>query len=231
MAYYDALISKWATLPTGDATAQKLAAINAMTVPGPNVDVQPSAVKGKLLLMGAYFPLKAFAGSAVNSNTTHDNALGAAMSLIEMLDMPNAPLFAMSDPTTYATIKGMADAVLEQETATAGSTGFTQAVHDALLALAATTVPWWQANGYKHEITTGDVVVAGLDATTGYSAQVSTPTFNQFNVQINVTVSGPKGTETVSSFASTLDVNYSQFFAANCVQNMIDRDTALSTFS
>lgn len=34
MAYYDALIAKWATLSPG-TTAQKLAAINALTVAGP----------------------------------------------------------------------------------------------------------------------------------------------------------------------------------------------------
>src|SRR6185437_7705581 len=162
MAYYDALKTQWATLPAGDTTSQKLAAINALTVAGPNIDVQPSAVKGKLLLLGAYFSLKSFAAGAVNGNPTHDNALGAAMSLIEMLDMPNAPLFQMSDAATYAAIKGMADAVLAQETAVPGSTGFTQAVHDALLALAATTIPWWQANGYPRAFDMGDVAAAGV---------------------------------------------------------------------
>jgi hypothetical protein len=34
MAYYTALIAEWATLPAGDTTAQKLAAINALTVTG-----------------------------------------------------------------------------------------------------------------------------------------------------------------------------------------------------
>ena len=53
MAYYTALITAWnaGTVPggvTGSAltgtTAQKLAAVNAWTVSGPNVDVQPAQV-------------------------------------------------------------------------------------------------------------------------------------------------------------------------------------------
>ena len=52
MAYYDALIAKWATLPSGDTTAQKLAALNALTVAGPIVDVSVSAVVGYLGLNG-----------------------------------------------------------------------------------------------------------------------------------------------------------------------------------
>jgi hypothetical protein len=43
MAYYTALVAKWATLAP-DTTANKLAAINALTVAGPNGDVQVSSV-------------------------------------------------------------------------------------------------------------------------------------------------------------------------------------------
>lgn len=160
MAYYDALAAKWATL-TG-TTASKLSQINVLTLPGPNADVAVSAVVGKLMLSGAYLPLAAFAQSAMNSTVTHDNALGAAKMLMAIITTPNAPSFQMSDPASYAGIKGMMDAILAQETATPGSTGFTQMVHDALLALAATTVPWWQANGYSSPFNTNDLAAAGL---------------------------------------------------------------------
>ena len=52
MAYYDALKAQWATL-TG-TVAEKLAAVNAATVTGPNVDVTVPQVVGYLLLNGAY---------------------------------------------------------------------------------------------------------------------------------------------------------------------------------
>jgi hypothetical protein len=159
MTYYDALTAKWATLP--GTTAQKLAAVNAAMAAGPNVDVGVSAVVGKLVLTGAYLPVAAFAQSVPTNTTTHDNALGAAKMLMAMVMSPNAPAFQMSDPTTFATVKGMMDAILAQESAAAGSTGFTQAVHDALLALCATTVPWWQSAGYSSPISQNDLVAAG----------------------------------------------------------------------
>jgi hypothetical protein len=143
MAFYDALIAKWATL-TG-TTAQKIAAVNALTVTGPNVDVPVSAVVGKLMLMQVYLPLASFAQGSTTGVATHDNALFAAKMLMAMVTTPNAPIFQMSNAQDFATIKEMMDAILAQETAASGSTGFTQAVHDALLGLCATTIPWWQA--------------------------------------------------------------------------------------
>jgi hypothetical protein len=162
MTYYDALVAKWATLAPG-TTAQKLAAVNALTVAGPTVDVAVSAVVGKLILLQAYLTLAAFAQGAANSDATHDTALGSAKMLMTVISIPNAPPFQMSSPTTYATVKGMMDAILAQETAAAGSTGFTQAVHDALLALCGTTVTWCQANGYPNaQIGGGGITLVDL---------------------------------------------------------------------
>lgn len=172
MAYYTALIAAWngATQPpagvtgtalTGLSTAAKIAAINGWTVAGPNVDVPVSAIVGSLMLGGAYLPLSVFVAGATNGNTTHDSALSAAKMLMAWITVPNAPAAQMSNPTVFAEISGMASAVLVQETATPGSTGFTQAVHDALIALSATTKPWWQANNYSSPIGTGDLSAAG----------------------------------------------------------------------
>lgn len=168
MAYYDALKAEWATL-TG-TIAEKLAAVNAATVAGPNVDVTVPQIVGYLLLNGAYLPVSAFAQGATTGNATHDAALAAAKTLMAAITVPNAPTLRMSDPSTYAIIKGMADAVLAQETASPGSTGFTQAVHNGLLALAATTVPWWQANGYASPLNGHDLVAAGLTTLTTSAA-------------------------------------------------------------
>lgn len=160
MAYYDALIAEWQAL--SGTTAQKLAAVNVLTVTGPNVDVAVPAVVGKLMLLQAYLPLAAFAQGSASGVTTHDNALGAAKMLMTMISIPSAPSFQMSDATSFAAIKGMMDAILAQETAAPGTTGFTQAVHDALLALCATTIPWWQSAGYHEPIGLGNLINAGL---------------------------------------------------------------------
>jgi hypothetical protein len=173
MAFYDALIAAWnnATQPpagvTGTGltaqmtTAQKLDAINGWTVAG-TVDVPVEAVVGNLMLSGAYLTLAAFSQGAPTGNATHDTALGAAKTLMALLTLPNVPPFGTSNSTTYAIVKGMADAILAQETATPGSTGFTQAIHDGLLALAATTIPWSQANDYGPSIGLGYLNNAGL---------------------------------------------------------------------
>lgn len=159
MAYYDNLVAQWATL-TGTVD-EKLAAINAQTVAGPNVDVAVSTVVGVLMLSGSYLSIAAFANTAPNADPVHDGALISAKTLMALLTIPNVPPFAMSDPTTYARIKGMADALLAQELASSNSTGFTQAVHDALLALPATVLPWWKVNGYTSPFSQSDLDAAG----------------------------------------------------------------------
>lgn len=160
MAYYDALKANWAVL-SSQTTDAKIAELNALRVAGPNVDVQVPAVVGALMLTGAYLPLAAFAQGSANGNATHDTALFAAKMLMAMVTSPNAPAFQMSDAQIYATVKGMMDATLAQEIASPNSTGFTQAVHDALLALAATTIPWWQEGGLNGPVSGADLVAAG----------------------------------------------------------------------
>jgi hypothetical protein len=162
MAYYDALVAKWGDGTLTGTTDQKLAAINALGVAGPKADVPVSIVVGRLMLSGAYLTLAAFAKGATNGTQTHDDALTAAQMLMALITTPNAPAFATSDPADYATIKGMMDAVLAQEVAQPGSTGFTQAVHDGLLSLAETSIPWWQANGYTSPFNANDLAAAGV---------------------------------------------------------------------
>ena len=140
MAYYDALVAKWATL--SGSTADKLAAVNAATVAGPAQDVTVEAVAGQLLLNGVYPTLATFAASTPSGNATHDAALQAARVLMAWVTVPNAPSIKMSDPTVYATVAGMAAAIVAQETASPGSTGFTATFSAKLLGLAATVLPW-----------------------------------------------------------------------------------------
>jgi hypothetical protein len=159
MAYYDALIAKWATL-TG-TTAEKLATINALTVAGPRSDTQVSSVLGSLMLGGAYLTLYSFAQGTFNGDAMHDQALGAAKLLMAITSNPNAPAFNMSNPDRYAQIAGMLGAIMAQEAAAPGTTGVTQTVHDGLLALCETTLPWWQANGYTSPFSENDLIAAG----------------------------------------------------------------------
>ena len=140
MSYYDALKVKWATL--SGSTADKLAAVNAATVAGPAQDVTVEAVAGQLLLNGVYPTLAAFAAGAASGNATHDAALQSAKVLMAWVTVPNAPSIKMSDPTVYATVAGMAAAIVAQETASPGSAGFTATFSAKLLGLAATTLPW-----------------------------------------------------------------------------------------
>lgn len=160
MTYYDAMTAKWATL--SGTTAAKLAALNAATAAGPRVNVDVSTMVGFLMLGGAYLKLAAFAQSVANSDTTHDNALGAAKMLMALISSPNAPQFTMTDPTKYAAIKSLLDTIQAEETAVAGSTGITQQIHDGLLALCETQVPWWKANLYPRPFDMGDVQAAGV---------------------------------------------------------------------
>ena len=111
MAYYDALKAEWATL-TG-TTAEKLAAIDALTVAGPNIDVAPSAIVAYLALGGKLAALLKYAASPPATE-----AGLAAANLAAVLAMGvNAPNFAMSQPSVYATVQGMLTALAETPTA------------------------------------------------------------------------------------------------------------------
>jgi hypothetical protein len=167
MAYYTALIAAWngATQPptgvTGTAlissmtTAQKLAAVNNWAVPGPNADVPVSAVVGYLGLQGKLSGLQAFAANPP-SGDTNTEAILAAKELVAIIGCPNAPDFGMSNSAYYSTIQGMLNAL-----AADASSGITATDVTNLLALAATTVPWWQAGGYTSAISTADLGAAG----------------------------------------------------------------------
>lgn len=163
MAYYDALKAKWPTL-TSTTTDAKLAEINALTVPGSNVDVPVASVVGKLMLSGAYLALAQFAAGAPTNDVTHDTALGAAKMVMTIITIPNAPAFQMSDATIFAEVKALMDALLAQEVAVPNSTGFTQTVHDSLLALATSTQPWATATSggaLNGPVTINELIGAG----------------------------------------------------------------------
>jgi hypothetical protein len=149
MAYYDAFISKWNTL--SGTTAQKLAEINALTVPGPNQDVPASQVIGYLALNGKLSGLQAYAASAPNTT-----AGVAARELVALFAMPTFSTFEMSNPTIYDGVEGFLTALAGDP-----NSGITSSDVTALLAMAATTEPWWQANGYTSAFNENDLEAAG----------------------------------------------------------------------
>jgi hypothetical protein len=152
MAYYDALIARWATL--AGTTAEKLAVINSLTVEGPAADVAVSAVVASLALSGKLAGLQAYAQNPPES--ANPEALVAARELVALMSSPNAPAFRMSDPVVYAPVQGFLTALTAD-----AATGVTADDHAALLALAATTIPWWKANGYASPVSQGDLDAAG----------------------------------------------------------------------
>lgn len=160
MTDYTKLVAKWSTL--SGTTAEKLAALNAeMVTTSAHRDVPVSTVVGKLLLSGSYLLMQVFAATTPTQSAAHDNALMATKMLMAVVTVPNAPTFQMSDPTTFAQVTGMMNAIVAYETETPGSTGFTSSVRDELLALANIDVPWWQANGYTSSFNENDLEAAG----------------------------------------------------------------------
>lgn len=163
MAYYDALVAAWNSttqppanvtgtgLSSSMTTAQKLAALNGWAVAGPNVNVNVSAVVGYLGLNGK---LSALAKYAASPPATAAGVAG--QELLAIINCPNAPAFQTSNPTVYQTIEGMLTTLAGDANSGISSTDVTN-----LLALAATTVPWWQANGYGRPISMDDLTAAG----------------------------------------------------------------------
>lgn len=155
MAYYDALIAKWATL-TG-TTDEKLAAVNALTLPGPNADVPVAAVEGYLSLAGVPTAMEDW----IAANPAPSVPRTACNELLRTIASPHVETFAMSQPATYAALQGMLQALEAVSLLTSGQ------VAD-LLAMAATTVPWWQASvaagggGLSGPVSETDLEPAGL---------------------------------------------------------------------
>ncbi len=149
MAYYDALIAKWQTLPIG-SVAEKTAAINALTVPGPNVDVAIPDAVGILALAGVYQQLVDYSASESGSD--------ASKVLAAFLTAPNAPPLQFSIPDIAASLSEVFAGLVTD----AANTGITQEVADSILALSKTTILWWKSAGYTSPIGSGDLDAAGI---------------------------------------------------------------------
>ena len=126
MAYYDALIAKWATL-TG-STASKLAQVNALTVAGPSQTVPVLTVMTYLRTNNLWLAIKAAQGTSP----------GAAAAV----DYNSDPRVETID-VTLPIVQAMLSDLQSHNLLSA------QNVAD-INAMAGTTIPWWQvsvANG------------------------------------------------------------------------------------
>lgn len=133
MTYYDALVTKWATL-TG-TTASKLAQINALTVPDP-AGARP-AVFAPSTVINAIIPADLAALSS-----------GAVPMLALILS--GSEINASQGTTVRTAI----------QTIFAGKTATLQQLAALVAPFDSPTIPWTQANGYS-AISYQDLVAAG----------------------------------------------------------------------
>lgn len=138
---YAPLISEWGALQSGDTTAQKLAAINEMMVPGPN---QPVAILDAVTWLraeGLWLGIKAAALAGTSQG---------AMAAVDLNEDPRAQTIDFSLPA----VQGMLTDLVSHNL-------LTQAQATALAALGTPPIPWWQANGFTAQITLDDLAAAG----------------------------------------------------------------------
>jgi len=138
MAYYDALIAKWATL-TG-TTAQKLSAINALTV-----------------MVSA--PAHLNVSDIINAITPTDFASLSSLQLQQMQFLLQSSGNVNASPST--TIRAVFQTIFAGKTTTLNNLAALVAPYDSA------TLPWWQASvaqgggGLSSPVNGNDLVNAG----------------------------------------------------------------------
>jgi hypothetical protein len=149
MAYYDALIAKWATV-TG-TTSEKLSSINALTVAGPTQFV----ARG---LLSRHFDTLTDANGvpvweAIEQHQNDTTALGVAC---------RAALRLRDAPGDYPAIDVTTLPVTAQLTELVTANILTSDQQAQTVALGSTTIPWWRSAGYSSPINEVDLAAAGL---------------------------------------------------------------------
>lgn len=154
MSYYTALLNKWPSVQGADLAA-KLAALDAETVAGPNIDVAIGDIVGYLAIGGKIAPLQDYAAST--QTVSNKNAVDAARTFFVLINTPRISVMQTSVPSVYAAVQGFLSTISAD-----AASGITTNDVQAILGMAATTMPWWQANGYSSPIGTGDLEAAGI---------------------------------------------------------------------
>lgn len=134
MAYYDALIAKWATLTPG-TTAAKLAQLNAVTVAGSaqKALIAPSAVLNAIVFADL-----------------------AALTALQVSQLTLLLQGGTIDASAGTSIRAGIQALFAGKTTTLANLGALVASFDS------PTIPWGRANGYGDVITQNDLNGAGL---------------------------------------------------------------------
>jgi hypothetical protein len=134
MAYYDALIAKWAQAPAG-TNDQKLTWVNAQTVTGAAIKmIVPSSEIYNRTDRGEYDALTNIKQQPIQRNlapVTVDYSIGSAM----------RALWLTSFPAGSKTQTNLAPYVASFDTP---------------------QIPWWKSAGYPAAITPNDLVLAGI---------------------------------------------------------------------
>ena len=140
MAYYDALIAKWAQAPAG-TNDQKLTWVNAQTATGP-------AIKMLVASTDLYNHIdRAEYEKLTNANQASvQRMLSVNPSIDISLNTEMRAHFLLIFPTTGVAPVGNTQAKLAPWYASYDTP----------------TIPWWQSAGYPHQITGQDLVLAGI---------------------------------------------------------------------
>lgn len=153
MAYYDALTEKWATL--AGTTDERLAALNTELVDGPKAAVDISSVTGYL---ATNLKLAALISYADDPPVGADEAsVASAKNLVALFRLPQPPAFRTDLPEVYSVVEAALNTLAADPLS-----GVTTDDASALMALADTQIPWWQAAGYPEPINGTNLVQAGL---------------------------------------------------------------------
>jgi hypothetical protein len=134
MAYYDALIAKWAQAPAG-TNDQKLAWVNAQTATGAAIRmIVPNYEIYNRIDRAEYKALATTDESAVQRNLAVPTVDYSASGGLR-------PYFLTLFPAGSKTQQNLAPYIATFDTP---------------------TIPWWQSAGYPHPITGQDLVLAGI---------------------------------------------------------------------
>lgn len=132
MAYYDAMITKWASL--AGTTEQKLAALNAATVPGPaqRAILEPSSILNAIVFADL-----------------------AALTQLQVTQLTLLLQGSAVDASAGTSIRAGIQALFSGKAATLANLGALVAPYDNPV------IPWWRANGYSGPFSNADLAAAG----------------------------------------------------------------------
>jgi hypothetical protein len=139
--YYDALVAKWATL--SGTTAEKLAAINALTLAGPNVPVPVLQVMTYLRTNNLWMAIKA-------------SATPGAQAAVDYNSDPRVQTLDVSLPIVQGMIADLVTHSL-----------LTQTQANEIIAMGNVGIPWWKmpvasgGGGLKGHVGMNDLIAAG----------------------------------------------------------------------